>query len=91
MEKSVATRPRLSRHVRLIWDSVRQRHALLIPEAVVVLNETAVSIVELCDGTRTIADIVADLGKRYNGVKPEEVEQFLNGMVARGWIEDGHA
>ena len=39
----------------------RQRHILLLPETVVVLNGSGADILELCDGRRTVAEIVAEL------------------------------
>ena len=40
----------------------RQRHILQLPETVVVLHGSGAEILELCDGRRTVADIVAELG-----------------------------
>jgi pyrroloquinoline quinone biosynthesis protein D len=84
---SDADRPRLARHVRLIFSQVRQRHILLHPETVVVLNGSGAAIVELCDGRRTVVDIVAELAARYQGVPEDEVRQFLSRLVARRCVE----
>ena len=46
-----ADRPRLAPHVRLAFDPARQRHVLLTPETVTVLNGTGAAILGLCDGT----------------------------------------
>ncbi|HLU59581.1 MAG TPA: pyrroloquinoline quinone biosynthesis peptide chaperone PqqD [Pseudonocardia sp.] len=80
-------RPRLARGVRLTFDRARQRHVLLSPETVVVLNATGTAIVELCDGERTVADIVADLGSRYSKVVDADVREFLAGLVGRRCVE----
>ena len=84
---SGSDRPRLARHVRLTFDRTRQRHILLHPETVVVLNGSGADILELCDGRRTVAEIVAELGARYQTVPDDEVRQFLTGLVARRCVE----
>ena len=76
-------RPRLARHVRLTFDPARERHVLLSPETVVVLNATGAAILELCDGERTVEDISAELGARYRRVVDEEVRSFLGRLAAR--------
>ncbi|MGE3289433.1 MAG: pyrroloquinoline quinone biosynthesis peptide chaperone PqqD, partial [Pseudonocardia sp.] len=80
-------RPRLARHVRLSFCRTRQRPILLHPETVVVLNGTGAEILELCDGRRTVADVVAELGARYQGVPGDEVARFLTRLVARRCVE----
>ncbi|GAA4689644.1 hypothetical protein GCM10023215_27460 [Pseudonocardia yuanmonensis] len=76
-------RPRLAPHVRLTFDRARDRHVLLRPECVVVLNRTGADILGLCDGRRTVAGIVEDLRKRYDRVAEADVQRFLSGLVDR--------
>jgi pyrroloquinoline quinone biosynthesis protein D len=83
-------RPRLAPSARLTFDPARRRHVLLTPEAVSVLNDTAAAVVALCDGTRTVADIVTDLRDRYGRVDDGEVRLFLDSLVARRYVEVGH-
>jgi pyrroloquinoline quinone biosynthesis protein D len=83
-------RPRLARHVRLTFDRTRQRQILLHPETVVVLNGSGADILELCDGRHTVAEIVAELGTRYQTVPDDEVRQFLTRLVARRCVELAH-
>ena len=78
-----ADRPRLAPHVRLTFDPARERHVLLAPEAVSVLNRTGAAILDLCDGRRTVAEIVAELRRRYGGVDGTEVRRFLANLVAK--------
>jgi pyrroloquinoline quinone biosynthesis protein D len=80
-------RPRLARGVRLTFDPARERHVMLSPETVVVLNATGATVLELCDGQRTVAEIVAELSARYAGVVDEDVRQFLDRLVARRCME----
>ncbi|WP_439379605.1 pyrroloquinoline quinone biosynthesis peptide chaperone PqqD [Amycolatopsis lexingtonensis] len=86
-EVSTMDRPRLARHVRLSFDRARQRPILLLPETVVVLNGSGADILGLCDGQRTVADVVAELGTRYGTVPGDEVRQFLTRLVARRCVE----
>ncbi|MEV0350944.1 pyrroloquinoline quinone biosynthesis peptide chaperone PqqD [Nonomuraea sp. NPDC050680] len=75
-------RPVLSRAAMLRHDPVRQADLLIVPERIVVLNEEAAAIVGLCDGERTVADIVAELPE---GVAADVVE-FLDRVRAEGWL-----
>ena len=86
-EVSTSDHPRLARHVRLTFSSTRQRHVLLHPETVVVLKGSGADILELCDGRHTVAEIVAELGARYQTVPDDEVRQFLTRLVARRCVE----
>jgi pyrroloquinoline quinone biosynthesis protein D len=80
-------RPRLARHVRLVFSSARQRPVLLLPETVVVLNDSGAAILERCDGRHTVAEIVTELGALYRSVSEGEVRQFLTGLLARRCLE----
>lgn len=83
-------RPALSRAAVLRHDPVRQAHLLIVPERIVVLNEEAAAIVGLCDGQRTVADIVEDIMKGGVAESPEGVEadvvEFLDRARAEGWL-----
>lgn len=79
--------PALSRHVRMRFDRTRERHVLLGPESVIVLNPTGADIVGLCDGHRTVSDIAAALGERYDRVVDDEVTAFLTRLVAKRCVE----
>ena len=76
-------RPALVRHVRMRHDATRDRPVLLAPESVIVLNPTGADILELCDGRRTVADVVAELAQRYDRVVDDEVQGFLAQLVRR--------
>ncbi len=84
-------RPRLARHVRLRFDPARGQHVLLTPEAVTVLNGTGAAVLELCDGQRTVAEIVAELRGRYAHVDDDEVRRFVDRLAARRCLEMGDA
>ena len=87
VDVSPSTRPRLARHVRLAFCPTRQRHILLLPETVVVLNDTGAAVLARCDGRHTVAEIVAELGARYRTVPDDEVRRFLGRLAARRLLE----
>jgi pyrroloquinoline quinone biosynthesis protein D len=80
-------RPRLAPHVRLRFDPSREQHVLLTPEKVTVLNGTGATIVGLCDGKRTVTEIVAELRGRYDRVDEDEVRFFLARLAAQRCVE----
>ena len=80
-------RPRLARRVRLEWDPVREQHMLLEPEGVLVLNQTGATILGLCDGERTVVEIVEELRGRYDRVDGDEVRNYLTRLVAKRLVE----
>jgi pyrroloquinoline quinone biosynthesis protein D len=82
-----SSRPGLASHVRLTFDRAREQHVLLGPEAVVVLNRTGADILGLCDGQRTVGQIVAELRGRYERVSDGEVQRFLERLVAKRCVE----
>ena len=86
-----AGRPRLARHVRLRFDPARGQHVLLTPEAVTVLNGTGAAVLELCDGQRTVTEILAELRGRYAHVDDDEVRRFVDRLAARRCLELGEA
>jgi pyrroloquinoline quinone biosynthesis protein D len=59
------SKPRLAAKARLKWDAVREKNLLLFPEGVLVLNKTAHDVLVLCDGQRTVAEIVKTLAAQY--------------------------
>ena len=83
------TRPRLVTGARLRYDDVREEHVLLIPEGVVRLNPTAAEVLELCDGERSLDDIVGTLSARYGGADVGgDVRELVDAMVQRGLVVD---
>ena len=84
---SDADRPRLAPHVRLTFDQARQGCALLTPETVTLLNDTGAAILELCDGERTVGEILTELRDRYDRVAEDEVRLFLADLLAKRRLE----
>jgi pyrroloquinoline quinone biosynthesis protein D len=84
------TRPRLVTGARLRYDDVREEHVLLIPEGVVRLNPTAAQVLELCDGERSLDDIVGALSARYEGADlRDDVVELVDAMAQKGLVVDG--
>ncbi|QJY50977.1 pyrroloquinoline quinone biosynthesis peptide chaperone PqqD [Pseudonocardia broussonetiae] len=69
------------------FDPTRERHVLLGPESVIVLNPTGADILGLCDGRRTVSDVAAALRVRYERVVDDEVTAFLARLVTKRCVE----
>jgi pyrroloquinoline quinone biosynthesis protein D len=78
--------PTLWRLARLDYDPVRQRHVLLYPEGTVLLNDTGTAILELCNGTRTVCQIVSILTERYQYDVTSDVTEYLEHLAQRELI-----
>jgi pyrroloquinoline quinone biosynthesis protein D len=86
------TRPRLVTGARLRFDEVREEHLLLIPEGAVRLNPTAAEVLGLCDGERSLDDIVDLLSERYDGADlRDDVHELVDAMAQRGLVVDAAA
>ena len=84
------TRPRLVTGARLRYDEVREEHVLLIPEGAVRLNPSAAEVLELCDGERSLDDIVGALSARYEGADVrDDILELVDAMTQRGLVVDG--
>jgi coenzyme PQQ biosynthesis protein PqqD len=88
VQLTLASRPALWRLARLDYDPVRKRPILLYPEGTVLLNESGAAILELVDGTRTVADIVELLGQRYGADVATDVTEYLSDLARRELIRD---
>jgi pyrroloquinoline quinone biosynthesis protein D len=62
---------------------------LLAPEGVIVLNHSGATILGLCDGERTVVEIVEELRGKYDSVDGDEVRDFLARLVAKRLVELG--
>ena len=80
--------PSLWKLARMDYDTVRQRHILLYPEGAVLLNETGAAILELCNGTRTVGQIVTILAERYQTDVSADVTEYLEQMAERELVRD---
>jgi coenzyme PQQ biosynthesis protein PqqD len=86
-----ASRPALWRFARMDYDPVRQRPVLLYPEGAILLSDTAGEILGLCDGRRTVADIAATLGAKYDANVTDvtgDVIEYLDKLAERELVRD---
>jgi len=82
MTPELTQRPRLAPGCRLNEKSQPQR-VLLMPERALRLNGPSLEIIELCDGTKTVAEIVTALQKKYAKAAPEKVSQDVVEYLGR--------
>lgn len=89
--------PRLPRHVKLRHDRARDRWLILVPERVLVPDDTAVAVLSQVDGARSVQDIAEDLARTYQapvGVILADSLALLQDLADKGFIavaEANHA
>jgi pyrroloquinoline quinone biosynthesis protein D len=84
------TRPHLPAYLKLRHDAGRDRWILLAPERVLTPDQTAVAVLKLCDGKRSVDDIVATLAKDYSApaeVIRTDVLDLLQGLADKGYVK----
>lgn len=83
MTVSRVSKPRLAQKARLRWDRQQRKYMLLYLNRGMLLNDSATAILKLCDGTRTVAQIVNLVRKRYPSSSLMQVETHTLGFLAR--------
>lgn len=89
-EDSLNCRPRLAKRVRLQIDPVSKQAVLQNQESVILLNISAHEILLRCDGTRTLSEIIKELGIEYPTAKAilaQDVSQYVNHLGQKGLLE----
>lgn len=66
--------PRLAPHVQFRFDKARGRWVVLAPERLLLPDEVAVDVLQLCDGSACVTAMIATLAGRYQA-RPETVEE----------------
>ncbi len=83
--------PRIASKAKLRSDPKTGQKVLLSPEKGLILNATGERILALCDGQRTLDQVVLALRAEYDGAPVEtltrDVRQFLAQLRERGLIE----
>jgi pyrroloquinoline quinone biosynthesis protein D len=82
-------RPKLAPHVRRQIDRVTGGAMLLHPEGAVELSASADAIVRLCDGRRSLHEIVAALAEEFSADPAElraDATACLAQLTARGLL-----
>ncbi|NPD14824.1 pyrroloquinoline quinone biosynthesis peptide chaperone PqqD [Xinfangfangia sp. D13-10-4-6] len=80
---------RLKRSSRLRFDKARGIHTLLVPERVVVLNESSVMIIEALDG-RSIGAILDDFAVKFTApreVIAADLLKMLQDFTDKGYLD----
>lgn len=83
------SRPMLPRHARLRYDDSRARWVVLVPERVLAPDEIAVEVLGLCDGDRTVADMVGVLAEKYSADPVQilgDVLSMLQDLAEKGFL-----
>jgi pyrroloquinoline quinone biosynthesis protein D len=83
---SSETRPGLAPGVRLTFDKARDQWVVLAPERVLVPDETALEILQRCNGSRQLDDIIDELASIYSADRSEieqDVKELLGSLVEK--------
>jgi pyrroloquinoline quinone biosynthesis protein D len=79
----------LAPHVRLRFDEARQAWLLLGPERVFTPSETAVAILQACDGSSSVRDIANRLAERYSAPADlimNDALTLLTSLAGKGYL-----
>jgi pyrroloquinoline quinone biosynthesis protein D len=73
---------------RLQWEEAQQKDVILYPEGMVELNQSSAEILKMCDGTRKLDKIIADLEQKFatTGLA-NDITAFLEVALKNGWIQ----
>ena len=88
---SEASRPKLPRHTRLRFDETRHVWVVLAPERVLAPDEIAVEVLQLCDGVRSVADMVDQLAAKYAAERSAiatDVIAMLQDLADKGFLTE---
>ena len=65
------------------WDPIRQKYLLLFPEGLLVLNQTANEIINMCNGKNKVITIVNSLGDKYKTRVDTDIRELLSRLVEK--------
>ena len=88
---SEASRPVLPRHAKLKFDETRQRWVILAPERVLAPDEIAVEVLQLCDGVRSVEQMIDQLAEKYTadrGAIAVDVIAMLQDLADKGFLTE---
>jgi len=83
------TQPTLPVYIKLRHDAGRGRWLILAPERIFEPDDTAVEVLKLCDGQRSVADIANVLAKEYNAPQGEiltDIVTMLQDLADKGVV-----
>jgi pyrroloquinoline quinone biosynthesis protein D len=79
--------PHLRPGVRRRYDRVRDTDVVLLPEGVLMLNETAAAVLARCDGATSVAEIATRLADDFEGVRVSDVAELVDRLVRRRVVD----
>ena len=86
---SESSQPRLAPGSR--WGAHGEQQVVLFPEGMIRVQGTGQHILELCDGQRTVLEIVTTLSERYNNADlskiTEDVSSFLEALQRKRIVD----
>jgi pyrroloquinoline quinone biosynthesis protein D len=88
---SEASRPVLPRHAKLKYDETRQRWVILAPERELAPDEIAVEVLQLCDGVRSVEQMIDQLAEKYTaerGAISSDVIAMLQDLADKGFLTE---
>ena len=62
---------------------------MLLPETIIVLNQTGYEILRLCDGSHTVSEIIHTMGNKYSAdslTLSREISEYLQAISQKGLI-----
>ncbi len=77
----------MPRHIKLRHDAGRGRWIILAPERVFNPDETAVEVLKLCDGQRSVSEIAEALSQEYQApleVVLNDILEMLQDLTDKG-------
>jgi pyrroloquinoline quinone biosynthesis protein D len=83
-------RPSLVKHVRLQIDPVTGEPVLLSQEAVLTLNRSGYEILQRCDGTRTLTQLIKELEAQYqltSDTLVPDVLRYIDKLSQKGLLQ----
>ena len=88
---SEASRPVLPRLARLKFDETRQRWVILAPERVLAPDDVAVEVLQLCDGVRSVGQMIDRLAEKYIADRDAiatDVVAMLQDLADKGFLTE---
>ena len=85
------TRPKLPAYLKLRHDAGRGRWILLAPERVLTPDKTAVAVLKLCDGARSVAYMADQLATKYAAPREAimtDVIAMLQDLADKGFLTE---
>ncbi len=82
--------PKFPRGVRLKHDEARQEWVLLAPERLIKCDPIAAAVLQLCDGKRSLSEIVRLLASQFNAdaaIIERDVTALLQGLSDKKMVQ----